>query len=146
MIPVLVLGVTTVVLQITGAMDGWMAALRGGFAAMFAVTASAHWGRRRPDLVRMVPPRFGHAERWVTVTGWLEIAGAIGLLIPRMAPLAAGCLAVLLVALFPANVRAAREQLSIGGVRATPLVPRTLMQLGFIVLLAALAAQVDPFH
>ena len=27
--------------------------LRAGLAAMFALTASAHWGKRRPDLIRM---------------------------------------------------------------------------------------------
>jgi uncharacterized membrane protein len=48
------------------------------------------------------------------------------------ATVAAVCLAVLLVALFPANVRAAREDLTIGGRPATPLPLRALLQLVFI--------------
>jgi hypothetical protein len=51
----------------------------------------------------------------VTITGLLEIAGAIGLLLPRTAAAAAICLAVFLVALFPANIRAARQRFTIRG-------------------------------
>jgi hypothetical protein len=32
--------------------------LRAALALMFALTASAHWGRRRSDLIRMVPLAF----------------------------------------------------------------------------------------
>jgi uncharacterized membrane protein len=68
----------------------------------------------------------------VSVTGVLEILGAVGLLIPTTAPVAAACLAMLLIALFPANIRAAREGLTIGGRPATALPLRTLLQLVFI--------------
>ena len=95
MIPLMVLVVTFAILRLTGALcsslfDSWHAALRGA-----------------PDLVRMVPPRFPRPELLVTVTGVLEILGAIGLLIPATAKLAALCLALLLTALFPANIHAA---------------------------------------
>ncbi|MFE3953820.1 hypothetical protein ACFXPS_06490 [Nocardia sp. NPDC059091] len=60
------------------------------------------------------------------------MAGAIGLIIPWAAPLAAGCLAVMLVFLFPANVRAARADL---GIKSMPLPLRGLVQ---VVLIAAL--------
>src|SRR5262249_15318391 len=100
--------------------------------------ASAHWGRRRPDLVRMVPPRFPRPERMVTLTGIAEIAGAVGLLVPVLAPWAAAGLALLLLAVFPANVHAARPALTIGGRPATPLVARTVLQVVF--LAAVLAA------
>ena len=46
--------------------------------------------------------------------------------------MAAVCLVALLLALFPANVRAARENLKIGGRDATPLPLRALLQLIFI--------------
>jgi uncharacterized membrane protein len=46
-------------------------------------------------------------------------------------------LAALLLAVFPANVHAAREALTIGGAPATPLVARTVLQ---IVFLAAVIA------
>ena len=55
--------------------------------------------------------------------GLLELAGAVGLLLPPTAPWAAG-------GLFPANVYAA-----LNGITTSPedaLVPRTLMQLVFL--------------
>jgi uncharacterized membrane protein len=64
----------------------------------------------------------------VTITGVLELAGALGLLLPVTARLAAGCLAALMVAMFPANYSAARRHLE----RVTPLAARTPMQLIFI--------------
>src|SRR5215469_5067414 len=89
--------------------------LRTALALMFLLTASAHWGKRRPDLIRMVPPLFPRPALFVTISGILEIVGAIGLLIPSTAPSAAICLALLLIALFPANVYAARKNLTIAG-------------------------------
>jgi hypothetical protein len=50
---------------------------------------------------------------------------------------AAVCLAVLLIALFAANARAARHRLTIAGEPATALLLRTLLQIVFIVALIA---------
>ncbi|MGH7996115.1 MAG: hypothetical protein ACREFX_07175 [Opitutaceae bacterium] len=72
----------------------------------------------------------------MTATGILELLGAAGLLIPATAATASVCLAVLLLALFPANVRAAQRHLAIGGRTATPLILRTLLQIAFIGALA----------
>jgi uncharacterized membrane protein len=69
----------------------------------------------------------------VSATGVLEIFGAVGLLIPAIAQVAAACLAMLLIALFPANIRAARQGLAFGGRPATALPLRTLLQLVFLV-------------
>ena len=71
----------------------------------------------------------------MTTTGLLEILGAIGLLIPMTARAASICLALLLVAIFPANVRAARQNLTIGGRPPTPLPLRALLQVVFIAAL-----------
>ena len=142
MAPLIVLVVSFVVLMTAGRLgvrplQNWVTSLRWALSLMFLLTASAHFGSRRPDLVQMVPAVFPNPELLVTMTGIAEIAGAIGLVIPRFAPLAAGALALLLVALFPANVHAARAGLEIGGEPVTPLVPRTLMQIGFIAALLA---------
>ena len=118
---------------------GWWDALRFALAAMFLLTASAHWGKRRPDLIRMVPPILPRPELMVTITGVLEILGVIGLLITALAPYAGACLAALLVALFPANVRAATHNLTIAGRRATPLVARALIQVAFLTATLAVA-------
>src|SRR5215470_16364293 len=89
---------------------GWQTALRVSLAGMFLLTASAHWGRRRPDLVRMVPRNLPRPELLVTLTGICEILGAIGLLLPLFARWAAIGLTLLLIAVFPANLRAANDR------------------------------------
>ena len=112
---------------------GWWMALRVALAAMFLLTASAHWGKRRADLIRMVPAPFSRPDLLVTITGIGEIAGAIGLLIPVLAPLTAIALGLLLVAIFPANVRAAREQIAISGRPPTALPVRAVIQVIFLI-------------
>nr|MBV9156482.1 DoxX family protein [Acidobacteriaceae bacterium]MBV9294993.1 DoxX family protein [Acidobacteriaceae bacterium]MBV9766181.1 DoxX family protein [Acidobacteriaceae bacterium] len=142
MLPFFVLVIATLVLRVIGLagvtpLNNWTWCLRGGLAVMFAFTASAHWGKRRGDLIAMVPRVFPRPDLMVTITGGLEIAGALGLLIPRIAPVAAACLAMLLIGLFPANIRAAREHLTIGGRPATALPLRALLQLVFITAVIA---------
>jgi uncharacterized membrane protein len=119
----------------------WHMALRAALGAMFLLTASAHWGKRRSDLVRMVPESMGNAGAWVSVTGFAEIAIAAGLQIPGIAPWIAGIGVVMLCCLFPANVKAAREHLMIFHRVAMPLVPRLLLQIIFV---AALIGSVSP--
>jgi uncharacterized membrane protein len=138
MVPLIVLVIATLLLRVIGVagvslFSNWIWCLRGGLALMFLFAASAHWGKRRGDLIAMVPRVFPRPDMMVSATGVLEILGAVGLLIPAIAPVAAACLAMLLIALFPANIRAAREGLMIGGMSATVLPLRTLLQLVFII-------------
>lgn len=111
---------------------GWHTPLQGAVAIMLLLAASAHWGKRRPDLIRMVPPAFPRPDLIVSVTGWLEIAAAIGILFPATSRAASICLMVLLVAMFPANVRAARNKLTIGGAPTPALLVRTVLQVVFL--------------
>src|ERR1700757_3901822 len=134
MLPFIVLVISTLLLRViaaagVGLLDSWTLSLRGGLALMFLFTASAHWGKRRGDLIAMVPRVFPRPDLMVSATGMFEIFGAVGLLIPAIAPVAAACLTLLLIVLFPANIRAAREGLKIGGRPATALPLRTLLQL-----------------
>jgi len=122
-----------------GALDNWNTPLRMALAAMFLLTASAHWGRGRRDLIRMVPPIFPEPGIIITLTGMLEILGALGLLIPVTARMAAFCLAALLIALFPANVRAAREKLTILDRPAMGVAARGALQVLFVGSLLAVA-------
>jgi uncharacterized membrane protein len=116
--------------------DSWTGALRIGLAAMFVFTAVSHFHpRTRPDLIRMVPTSLPAPAVLVSATSVLELLGAIGLLVPRALPAAAYGLMLLLVAMFPANVHAAREGLMIGGRRATPLLWRLPLQLFWIAAL-----------
>jgi uncharacterized membrane protein len=103
------------------ALDSWPAATRVGLAVMFTFTALAHFNRMRGDLVRMVPPGLPFPHHLVTFTGVCEILGAIGVLVPMTRRLAGTCLVLLLVALFPANLSAARRGLSLAGKPVTPI-------------------------
>lgn len=116
-------------------LDSWPAATRGALVMMFAVTSSAHFTRMRHELAAMVPKALGNGMAWVNFTGVCEIAGAIGILLPRLRHLAGLCLIALLLAMFPANMRAAREGLKVGGKPATALWLRLPMQILFIALL-----------
>ena len=112
----------------------WTGALVFAFAAMFIFTAVSHFHpRTRPDLIRMVPATLPSPGLLVSATGVLELLGAIGLLVPQTQAAAAYALALLLVALFPANVHAARAGVAIAGRRAMPLVWRLPLQLFWIV-------------
>jgi uncharacterized membrane protein len=116
--------------------DSWTGALRIALAAMFLFTALSHFHpRTRPDLIRMVPEGLPARPLAVTTTGVLELLGAVGLLVPAAQPAAAYGLMALLVAMFPANVHAARKELMIAGRRATPLRWRLPLQLFWIAAL-----------
>jgi len=145
MVPLIVLAVSFVVFRLLGFavpyFADWQLSLRAALGVMFLLTASAHWGKRRPDLVRMVPPQFGSAEMCVTLTGFAEILFAIGLQIPRTAFLTAAAASLMLLCIFPANAKAARERMTIGGRPVPSLGPRLVIQLIF---LGALAASVWP--
>jgi len=147
MVPLVVLVISFLILRGLGwvgvaALNDVNLPLRIALCLMFLLTASAHWGKGRVDLIRMVPPMFPKAGLIVSVTGCLEILGAIGLVIPLTARLAAVCLAILLVALFPANVRAARMRLTILGRPVPSLIPRTVIQVIFISALIVVASRV----
>jgi len=118
------------------ALASWVASTRGALAVMFLFVGVLHFTRRgRDEMARMVPNVFGNAVAIIYWTGVCEIAGAIGILIPRTRVLAGVCLILFLIAVFPANVKAARQKLTVGGRPATPLVPRTAMQILFIGLI-----------
>ncbi|MFC9996060.1 DoxX family protein [Nocardia sp. NPDC127526] len=128
---VVVTGVTRLIGQLADIawLDSWAHAAQLGLAAMFLLTATAHFLEpRRSGLIAMVPPRFPNPAAWVTLTGVLEVAGAIGLLVPLAPELAAACLLALLVIMFPANVRAYR----VGGIKTMPLPVRAVVQVVFI--------------
>lgn len=137
MAPLLTLLVVTLTARLAGWLgwdyaNGWPAAVTVGLAAMFVLTGIAHFVQPlRSGLIAIVPPKLPAPGLLVTITGVLELLGAIGLLIPPTRVAAAVCLGLLMLAVFPANVYAA------GAKRAehapdTALAPRTLMQALFL--------------
>ena len=146
MAPLIVLILVTLVLFAAGAagvrrLRPWSVAIRGGLAAMFVLTGVSHFVGMRADLINMVPPALPEPALLVTLTGVLELAGAAGLLWRGTAPWAAAGLSALLVVMFPANVYAAVEGLTVGGAPAEALLPRSLMQMVFLAATLAVAYQ-----
>jgi uncharacterized membrane protein len=142
MAPLIVMLAAWVGFRIAGALgfsesvDSWSGALRFGLAVMFLFTAASHFApRTRADLIRMVPPQLPKPALLVSVTGVLEALGAVGLIVPQTMAAAAYALIALLVGLFPANVHAARQRLTIAGRPAPPLAIRLPLQLFWIAAL-----------
>jgi uncharacterized membrane protein len=143
MTPLIVLVVSFLIIRSVGLevayFADWQIALRAALGAMFLLTASAHWGRRRPDLIRMVPRAVGNEGHWVTLTGFAELLIAVGLQVPQAATAIAALAVVMLACIFPANAKAAREGLTIGGRPVPGLRVRLGIQVVFVLALVAAA-------
>jgi uncharacterized membrane protein len=122
-----------------GYVNSWPAAVAVGLAAMFLMTGFAHFAPQlRRDLIAIVPPRLPAPGYLVTITGLLELLGAVGLLLPVTRVAAAVCLLVLMLAMFPANVYAARMPNPPKSM-TTQLPLRTAIQLVFLAAAIAVA-------
>jgi uncharacterized membrane protein len=140
MVPLLVLIAGVLIARGAGqlgvaSLRDWASATRAGLALMFCFTAAAHFNSMRADMIAMVPPFVPNPAFMVTFTGICEILGAIGLLLPSTRRAAAVALIVMLIAILPANVHAARANVTLAGAPATPIVPRVALQALFIGLL-----------
>ncbi|HEX4067538.1 MAG TPA: hypothetical protein VHZ09_16080 [Acidobacteriaceae bacterium] len=88
----------------------------------------------RPDVAAaIIPPAFPDHRFFVLFTGVCEIAGSIGLFVPATRRHAAFWIAVMMVAIFPANVYAAGKV--IDGLRLPGVPLRTAMQIVYILLI-----------
>src|SRR5262245_28930836 len=114
------------------ALDSWLVSARVALATMFVFTAISHFAPMKRDLIAMVPPALPRPELLVFATGVLEVAGAGGLLIEATRFWAAIGLILLMAAMLPANISAARRGIELRGRRVTPLWLRIPMQLLFI--------------
>jgi uncharacterized membrane protein len=74
------------------------------------------------------------ADAVVYATGVLELAGAVGLLLPRFWRAAGVCLAALFISMFIANIHASRTGAGMGGHPPTPMLLRGPMQPLFIAI------------
>ena len=110
----------------------WQDSARYALATMFAFTALSRFSPMRKDLIAMVTPSIPRPHIMVFATGVLEMAAAAGLLFEATRPWAAWGLILLLVAMFPANVSAARRGVRLRGRPSTPLWIRAPMQVLFI--------------
>jgi uncharacterized membrane protein len=140
MISLFVLVVSFILLRGVGwlgvhGLSSWRVAGRGALVIMFLFTGASHFTSMKHDFAAMIPDALPDGLWVVYLTGVFEIAGAIGLLVPRTRWLAGMCLALLLAAMFPANVNAALNGITLGSEDPTSLWLRTPMQLFYIGLL-----------
>jgi uncharacterized membrane protein len=137
MISLFVLAISFIVLRALGALgvrrlSAWKDAGRPALAIMFMFTGLSHFSALKHDFAAMIPPPLPNGLWVIYLAGLFEVAGAVGLLIPRTRRLAGICLVLLLVALFPANVNAVLNGIPLGGNAPTPLWVRAPMQLLYV--------------
>jgi uncharacterized membrane protein len=112
---------------------GWMQwVLRGMVALPLLVSGVAHFSRTAL-FASIIPPSFPYRPQLVSISGAMELAGAVGLFLPFFSRTASTCLAILMIAVFPANVYAANQ--SVGGIHMPNVPVRLGMQVIYIVLL-----------
>lgn len=80
----------------------------------------------------IIPPVFPARPFLVVLTGVLEIAGAISLFVPRLRRAAAFWIAIMMVAIFPANIFAAGKV--VGGLQFPSVPVRLAMQIAYVAL------------
>ncbi len=113
-------------------LSSWREAGLIAVVIMFLFTGSTHFTAMKHDYAAMLPSPLSGNLGIIYLTGVLEIAGALGLLVPRTRRLAGICLVLYLVAVFPGNVYAAVNDVPFRGEPPTPLWLRTPSQLFFI--------------
>jgi uncharacterized membrane protein len=82
---------------------------RGALAAFFIAAGVNHFVSRRFYEATVPPSLKDRAKRAVDVSGAAEIAGGVGVLLPRTRRVSGLGLVALLAAVFPANLYMARE-------------------------------------
>ena len=137
MAPFLILVIVSVLLRGIGWLgigrfSSWQASARFALVVMFLFTGATHFSNMKYDYAAMVPAQLPDGLWTIYLTGALEIAGAVGLLVPRFRRTAGICLVLLLVALFPANVNAALQDIPFRGESPTSLWLRAPTQLVFV--------------
>jgi len=89
-------------------------------AAFYGGAGSLHF--IHPEFyLRIVPPYIPAHLAMVRISGFFEIVGGLGLLIPRTRRMAAWGLIALLVAVFPANLYMATNPIDAGAVSIAPV-------------------------
>ena len=76
---------------------------KGGFATLFVVAGIGHFVAT-DFYLRIMPPYLPWHRPLVLLSGVIEIALGVLLLVPRTSVFAAWCLIALLIAVFPANI------------------------------------------
>ncbi len=93
--------------------------LRGILAVSIIIVGITHFTKPQP-YVGIVPPQLPYPLELVYISGFFEILGGIGLLIPYFSVAAAWGLIALFIAVFPANINQAVNAIPIEGIPHNP--------------------------
>lgn len=89
--------------------------------AAFIVTAGIFHFVKPVPFVKIVPDFLPYPLALVYISGFFEILGGIGLLIAPVSQLAAWGLIALFIAVFPANINMAVNQIQLDGIPNSPI-------------------------
>jgi uncharacterized membrane protein len=90
-----------------------------GLSLFFLFTSLGHFIKTE-EMSAMVPPVIPYRVELIYITGVLELLGAIGVWIPRLARFTGLCLILMLLGLLPANIYSAFHRVDFGGHGAGP--------------------------
>jgi uncharacterized membrane protein len=94
--------------------------LRGVLAVAIIIVGITHFIKPEP-YVNIVPSNLPNPLALVYISGFFEILGGIGLLIPYVSVAAAWGLIALFIAVFPANINQAVHAIPIEGIPHIPI-------------------------
>jgi len=89
--------------------------LRVTLSILMVTVGVLHFAKPEP-FVKIVPPYLPYPLELVYISGFFEILGGIGLLVPFVSRAAAWGLIALFIAVFPANINQAVNNISIEGI------------------------------
>ncbi|PZV17934.1 MAG: hypothetical protein DCF22_02720 [Leptolyngbya sp.] len=89
--------------------------LRVVLAASLTIVGVTHFTHTE-QFVKIMPPQLPNPVALVYISGFFEILGGIGLLIPLVSVLAAWGIIALFIAVFPANINQAINSIPIDGI------------------------------
>ena len=112
---------------------GWVQWLLRGVAALPLLVSGVGHFTRTAMFASIIPPALPYRPQLVLLSGAMELAGAVGLLLPAFTRAASTCLAVLMIVIFPANVYVANQ--TVGGLHMPGIPARLAMQVVYILLL-----------
>jgi uncharacterized membrane protein len=111
-------------------------ALRFLLAAFIVTAGVLHFANPIP-FVKIVPPYLPYPLELVYISGFFEILGGIGLLIPMVSQAAAWGLIALFIAVFPANINMAVNQIHLDGIPDSPFLYWARLPLQAVLILWA---------
>lgn len=102
-------------------------------AAAIIIVGISHFAVPEP-FVKIVPNFLPSHLALVYISGFFEILGGIGLLIPPVSRAAAWGLVALFIAVYPANINMAVNHISIAGIPSTPLLQAIRLPFQFVLV------------